>query len=258
MWGKKVLLAVITVFLVVLLTTPVLAAAQLTGSGAGTLLESGSAGQPFATFTGSGFFIAPDVVVTSQHVIRQASRIEIIYNNEIQLAAEVLASDEATDLALLKVHGLENAVTPLTLANANTVRQGSRVYAVGFPLPLIMGMQAKLSEGIISSMSGLQGDLKMIQISTPLQPGNSGGPLLNERAEVVGVVAGGLNAAALLQEGIMPQNVNYAVKINNIYNLAAFCGLEVTQGQAEGGTAMSAPDVMDVARQAVVFIMVLK
>jgi len=221
-------------------------------------VNESSGEKKLSVYSGSGFFITPNVVVTSNHVIRGASRIEIVYNNEIQLTGVVIGSDEASDLALLRVSGLEDIVSPLVLANSGSVRQGSRVYAIGFPLPLVMGMQPKLSEGIISSTAGLLGDLRMYQISTPVQPGNSGGPLLNDRAEVVGVVTGSLNAANMMKEGIIPQNVNYAVKINNICNLIDNCGLDVSFGESPYDKSLSAADVMDITRKAVVFIMVIR
>lgn len=247
MLNKKVLVFLVVTLLVLGVVMPLCAA-----NPSNVLRPS------LATYTGSGFFITPSVVVTSNHVVRNASRIEIIYKNEIRLKGEVLAFDEGSDLALLKVSGLEYLANPLTLANSNTVRQGSRVYAVGFPLPDIMGVQAKLSEGIISSTTGLQGDLTMYQISTPVQPGNSGGPLLNERAEVIGVVAGGLNAVNMFRQGIFPQNVNYAVKINNLINLANAFQVDVRCSQSDGGETLSAADVMDIARHAVVLIVVAK
>lgn len=246
MLNKKILVFLVVILLVVGVVIPVCAA------------NPSNVRPSLATYTGSGFFITPSVVVTSNHVVRDASRIEIIYNNEIRLKGEVLAFDEGSDLALLKVSGLEYLANPLILASSHTVRQGSRVYAVGFPLPDLMGVQAKLSEGIISSTTGLQGDLTMYQISTPVQPGNSGGPLLNERAEVIGVVAGGLNAVNMFRQGILPQNVNYAVKINNLFNLANACEVDVRRSQPDGGEALSAADVMDIARQAVVLIVVAK
>lgn len=209
-------------------------------------------------YTASGFFITPNVIATSHHVIKGASRIEIVYNNKIQVSASVIGSDEASDLALLKVHGLEEMAGPLPLANPGSVRQGDRVYAVGFPLPQVMGMQAKLSEGLISATAGMRGDLRMYQISTPVQPGNSGGPLLNDRAEVVGVVSGCLDATVMMKQGIFPQNVNYAVKSDNLYSLIHNCSLGITLAESRRDQALSAADVMEIAQKAVVFIMVIK
>lgn len=209
-------------------------------------------------YCGSGFFIAPNIVVTSNHVVSGAKRIEIAYNNEVGLMAVVIGRDEVSDLAILKVSGLEDVVRPLVLANSSGVREGDRVYAVGFPLPMVMGPRAKVSEGIISSNSGMQGDLKMFQISTPVQPGNSGGPLLNDRAEVVGVVAAGLNATFMMKQGIVPQNVNYAVKINNLRNLINNNMLDDSLAAPKYDYSLSAADVMDLVRKAVVLITVTK
>lgn len=211
-----------------------------------------------AVYCGSGFFITPNIVVTNNHVINGASKIEVAYKNEAALRAVVIDRDEANDLALLKVFGLEDAITPLVLANSNGVREGNRVYAVGFPLPTLMGPRAKISEGIINSSNGLQGDLRMFQISTPVQPGNSGGPLLNDRAEVVGVVAAGLSAAYMMKQGIIPQNVNYAVKINHIRILTYSSGLDDSLIAPKNYCSLSAADVMDIARKAVVLISVTK
>lgn len=223
-----------------ILTAPVLAAENL------------------SLYTASGFFITPSVIVTSQHVIKGASRIEIVYNNQVQLSAAVIGSDASSDLALLRVQGLEGVAGFLPLANSGSVRQGDRVYAVGFPLPEIMGMQAKLSEGLISATAGMRGDLRMYQISAPVQPGNSGGPLLNDRAEVIGVVSGCLDATVMMKQGVFPQNVNYAVKSDNLYSLIYNYGLRLPAGEYWAGRVLSAADVMEIAQKAIVLIMVLK
>ncbi|MBC8014570.1 MAG: trypsin-like peptidase domain-containing protein [Sporomusaceae bacterium] len=211
-----------------------------------------------AVYCGSGFFIMPDIIVTNNHVVHGASKIEVAYNDEVVLMAMVIGRDEVNDLALLKVSGLESVVTPLVLANSSGVREGNRVYAVGFPLPMVMGPRAKISEGIISSSNGLQGDLRMFQISTPVQPGNSGGPLLNDQAEVVGVVAAGLSATYMMKQGIIPQNVNYAIKANHIRSLITSSEVDDRLAAPKYGCSLSAADVMDIARKAVVLIKVIK
>jgi serine protease Do len=253
--------------LIFVLAVPAYAAISVQPIGAGALGSSYSfysdngdqspRQKDLAVYCGSGFFIAPNIIATSNHVISGASRIEILYNNEVRLRAVVIGKDEVNDLALLRVSGLED-VTPLVLANSGGVREGIRVYTVGFPLPTVMGTRAKLSEGIISSNDGMQGDLRMFQISNPVQPGNSGGPLLNDRAEVVGVVAAGLNATYMMKHGIVPQNVNYAVKINNLRNLINTSGLESSLSAPKYDCSLSAPDVMDIAKRAVALIIVAK
>jgi len=244
------------------LTTPVYAATNVQFGGSEVFGDWYGTQSPkekkLSAYSGSGFFITPNVIVTSNHVISGASSITILYNNEIKLTAVVIGSDETSDLALLRVVGLEDVANPLVLGNSDNMREGNRVYAVGFPLPLVMGMQAKLSDGIISSTGGLQGDLRLFQISTPIQPGNSGGPLLNDQAEVVGVVTGGLNAMNMMKQGIIPQNVNYAVKISRLYSLINNSNLKMALSKSVYGESLSAADVMDIAKKAVVFISVMK
>ena len=84
---------------------------------------------------------------------------------------------------------------------------------VGFPDTWLQGFTPKLAKGEIASLSGVQDDPRQFQISVPLQPGNSGGALVDERGNVVGIVAAKLSArAALDATGALPENVNYAVK----------------------------------------------
>ncbi len=205
-------------------------------------------------FSGSGFFISPTVVVTNHHVIDGASRIEVIFNNEVQLTAVVIGADAGNDLALLKVVGAEDVVRPLPLGNSNEVREGSRVYAVGFPLATVTGTKAKITEGIVSSTTGFGGSLKEFQITAPVQPGNSGGPLLNDRGEVIGVVTAVLGGAFTAKTGIIAQNVNFAKKAGNIRNLIGNLSIDIYLEPSQQSGALSAPDIMEIAKKAVVFI----
>jgi S1-C subfamily serine protease len=126
------------------------------------------------------------------------------------LDAEVVRVDAASDLALLKVTGTFDA---LPVESSRTARLGATVATVGFPNIGLQGFEPKLSKGDISSLAGFQDDVRYFQISVPVQPGNSGGPLFDERGNVVGVVTLQLNQeAALAQTGTLAQNVNYAVK----------------------------------------------
>ena len=90
---------------------------------------------------------------------------------------------------------------------------GSTVATVGFPDPTLQGFSPKLAKGEIASLSGAADDARYFQISVPVQPGNSGGALVDEHGNVVGIVAAKLNAsAALAMSGSLPENVNYAIK----------------------------------------------
>jgi S1-C subfamily serine protease len=125
-------------------------------------------------------------------------------------AAKVVKVDAANDLALLKAEG-RFAALPAVASRA--MRLGSTVATVGFPNVGLQGFAPKLARGEIAALSGAQDDARYFQISVPVQPGNSGGALVDERGNVVGVVSAKLSArAALAATGALPENVNYAVK----------------------------------------------
>ena len=90
---------------------------------------------------------------------------------------------------------------------------GQEVFTIGFPNPAMQGVSAKFTKGTISSLTGFQDDLRLYQISVPVQPGNSGGALLDENGNVLGVIVAMLDAKTTFQvSGSLPQNVNYAIK----------------------------------------------
>lgn len=160
--------------------------------------------------TGTGFLVTHSgYLVTNHHVVKGASKVRI-HTAMGLLDAEVVRADEMSDLALLKVAGTFDA---LPVVSSRRARLGATVGTVGFPNPSLQGFSPKLSKGDISSLSGIQDDVRQFQISVPVQPGNSGGALFDERGNVVGVVVAMLDQkAALDSSGTLAQNVNYAVK----------------------------------------------
>jgi S1-C subfamily serine protease len=115
-------------------------------------------------------------------------------------------------LAVLRTE--EPVPATLSLASAGVASVGQPVFTLGYPVSQLLGEnEPKFSSGAISAMSGLQGDPTMMQISVPIQPGNSGGPLVTERGEVVGLVIETASAPEFLAiSGALPQNVNWAIK----------------------------------------------
>ena len=100
----------------------------------------------------------------------------------------------------------------MSIADQKSVTLGQQVFTIGYPAPDMLGSEAKFTEGVVSSLS-VGGDAGYMQISVPVQPGNSGGALVDERGNVVGVVSATLSVkAALVTSGALPQNVSYAVK----------------------------------------------
>ena len=159
---------------------------------------------------GTGFFITTDgYFITNYHVIDGTSQVRINTDAGIK-AARMIRKDEANDLAVLKVDGTFSA---LPIASSLKIALGNMVATVGFPNTDMMGFSPKLAKGDIASLAGIQDDPRYFQISVPVQPGNSGGALVDGAGNVVGVVSAKLSArAALAATGSLPENVNYAVK----------------------------------------------
>jgi TPR repeat protein len=177
---------------------------------------------PLATLaavgSGTGFFITPDgYIATNYHVIAGATEVSVRDSSGRNHAARVVRTDMKNDLAILKVEGRFPA---LALARSNTVRKGDSVFTLGFPNPGIQGLAVKFTEGTVSSLSGIQDQPNVFQMSVPIQPGNSGGPLLTREGVVVGVVVSKLNASFAMQNGMgVPDAVNYSVKSNYLLEL---------------------------------------
>lgn len=174
--------------------------------------------------TGSGFVISTDgVIATNAHVIGDAGRIEIHLNNEFgtkKYTATILLKDESNDVALLKIDDDEfKGFNSLPYSILQTTEIGEDVFTIGYPLNSLMGDNYKVTNGIISSNSGLKDDVRFMQITTPIQPGNSGGPLFNKDGNIIGLTTSKLNENAV---GVSIENVNYAIKATyliNIYNM---------------------------------------
>lgn len=161
---------------------------------------------------GTGWPIAEGLVVTNNHVISGSSDIVLIRTDNKRVSATILDVDTRNDLALLRVDDVE-ALPPALMIADKQASLGAKVFTIGYPHPDIMGSQPKLTNGIISALSGLQDDKRTYQTTVPLQSGNSGGPLVNMQGKVVGVVTSKLSAVKVFEwTGDLPQNVNYAMK----------------------------------------------
>ena len=161
------------------------------------------------TSSGSAFRIADGQFVTNHHVINGCTTLKVGGN----FGGHVVASDPTRDLALVSIANDRGEV-----ASIRTTRNqlNETVTAAGFPLDGAFTGIA-ITNGTISRLSGLRGNTSKVQISAPVQPGNSGGPLLDTAANVVGVVSSKLNAlkaAGVL--GDIPQNVNFAISVNTL------------------------------------------
>ena len=164
--------------------------------------------------TGTGWITEGGYIVTNHHVIEGHGRISVRFFNfgDKEYPAEVVIDDEINDLSILKITDqIESKPTGLPIAT-KLPRIGAEVFTVGYPKSDVMGLNPKVTNGIVSALSGIKDDPRVIQTTVAIQSGNSGGPLLNLKGEVVGVTMASLRTK-VTDKGIdVPQGVNYAVK----------------------------------------------
>ncbi len=168
---------------------------------------------------GTGFAVNKNRIVTANHVIGLAKNVEVKFEGEkYWKKAHITRRSMTTDLAVLEIETeLPNwiNVTPFPLDDI-----GSEVFTIGYPAVNILGDEPKYTSGAISSLSGPGNDDTFIQVTVPIQPGNSGGPLLNNNGQLIGVVT---SSAAILNflkyTGTLPQNISWAVKSNYLLPL---------------------------------------
>lgn len=144
-------------------------------------------------------------ILTNEHVVRGCAELRVPPAGVVAVAA----LDEAADLALL-AGPAGGAVA--AFRQGRGIRAGAGVVVVGYPLRGVLASGANVTAGIVSALAGPGDDRRLIQITAPVQPGNSGGPVLDSSGNAVGVVVSKLDAIAMAQAtGDIPQNVNFAV-----------------------------------------------
>jgi TPR repeat protein len=162
--------------------------------------------------TGTGFFVSEaGHIVTNAHVVEGCQTVR----SSLRGTLRRVSVDEESDLALYIA--LEKTEAIARLHGGRGARAGESVVAVGFPLSGLLSSDPIVTTGIISALSGLRNDRRTIQITAPVQPGNSGGPVLGENGSVIGVVVSKLNAIKVAEAiGDIPQNVNFAVSLGTL------------------------------------------
>jgi hypothetical protein len=157
----------------------------------------------------------------------------------------LIASDDKNDLAVLS--GLPSLSSVAVFRDLPPVRAGEAVVAMGYPLSGLLAATANLSSGNVSALAGLRDDPRYLQISAPVQPGNSGGPLLDSSGHLIGVVTAKLNAALVAAfTGDIPQNVNFALKAEVARAFLDTKGIAYRKTRSDKN--LSPADVGDIAR----------
>ena len=163
---------------------------------------------------GTGFVVAEDGrLATNIHVIRGATEATVVMANGKEYTdVEVVVTDEEHDLAILRIPARK--LKPLPLGDSSKIKPGEHVVAIGHPL----GLGNTVSDGLVSAVRVISEQLTVVQISAPISPGSSGGPVFNDRGEVIGV------STLVATQG---QNLNFAMPVNTLKSM-----LKVSKGMS--------------------------
>lgn len=178
--------------------------------------------------SGSGVLLTgKGIVATNHHVIEggKGISIKILKDGKSETySAKVLTADKSNDIALLSIDDKDFLpISKIPYIVTTKADVGESVFTIGFPLNNIMGKNYKVTNGIISSSSGIQDDIRYYQITVPIQPGNSGGPLFNENGDIIGLTTSRLSGENI---GTKIENANYAIKSNYLLLLTEMAGIK--------------------------------
>ena len=167
--------------------------------------------------TGTGFFIAGDIIITNNHVVEGCKEIRVAKRGAEIGGARSIATNRGDDLAALRAD--KPSENYLKLRIGVPVKAAEPVLVFGYPLSVVLSSSGNTTLGNVTALAGLKDDSRYIQISAAVQPGNSGGPVLDEAGRLVGVIEGKLDALKVARAtGDIPQNVNFAIRTSTLVN----------------------------------------
>jgi S1-C subfamily serine protease len=171
----------------------------------------------YSAASGSGFAVTSDgYVITNYHVIEGCTDVKI-HDKGKSILATLVTFDPNNDIALLKGDFKPKSFYPLS---RETPKLLTEIYVAGHPFGNNISTSVKVTKGIVSSLTGIYNNFSNLQIDAAIQPGNSGGPIMNDKGNVIGVAVEKLNFAVILEEfDALPENVNFGVKSNVVINI---------------------------------------
>lgn len=176
--------------------------------------------EPGMISTGTGFFVSErGHVLTNHHVVEKCSSYVVRRPGYAPMDARFVASDAMNDLAVLSTDTPQKTLPPLSVR----ARIGESIYVFGFPQSSVLASTGNFTIGNVTATAGMRDDTRMIQISAPIHMGNSGGPVLDQFGNVVGVIR---SKATALSSNDIPQNVNFAIKTTIALNFLEANGIE--------------------------------
>ena len=180
----------------------------------------------FVIGSGSGFFVSSNgYAVSNDHVVGICRKVASKIKGKI-IYFDIISTDQKNDLGLLKSDYRNKEFLNIKISGAEF---GEDIVAFGFPLSDALSSSIKLTRGIVSALSGPENNFSEIQIDAAIQPGNSGGPVINMQGQVVGVASSGLNKLYMLEKTeYIPENVNFAVAAPTLTNFLRANGVSVS------------------------------
>lgn len=171
---------------------------------------SGSSTSPKPVSIGSGFFVSHDGdLITNNHVVEGCRELRVV-RDDTSNTARVVGTNVGADLAVLRV---PYKAADIASFRTDLEKPGEAVIVAGYPLQGLLTSKASVTTGIISALAGPKENENLIQITAPVQPGNSGGPLVDAHGIVIGVIVSKLNSLSVARAtGLLPENINFAVK----------------------------------------------
>ena len=166
--------------------------------------------------SGSGFVVSSSGhIVTNNHVINGCNEVKVHYNGE-KYRASIISRDSYNDLALIKANFTPSKIFTIKNGNAELMED---VYVAGYPFGGFLNSSVKITKGIVSSLSGVGNNFSNMQIDAALQPGNSGGPVIDIQGNVVGVAVAKLDLIKFVELfKSVPENTNFAIKSSVLLN----------------------------------------
>lgn len=196
--------------------------------------------------TGSGIVVDAEHVLTNNHVVA-ACQTAHVFDGATTSDAPVIARDASNDLALIKISNHPRSAA--AFRDSSGVRAGENIVVTGFPLNGLVSSEMAITTGSVTALKGPRDDTRILQISAPIQPGNSGGPALDTDGDVIGVVSSTLNSllVGIATGGVIPQGVNFAIKTVIVEEFLD--ANRVHYEKAGAHREMSTPDIADKARK---------
>lgn len=178
--------------------------------------DSPDDGKMLQASSGTGFAVSYDGhIITNHHVIDACQEVKVRYKSD-DILAKLIAFDTVNDLAILKIDTKPSSVLPISFSNPEILQE---IYVAGFPFGEKFSTSIKMTKGIVSSLTGIGNNYSNIQIDAALQPGNSGGPVFDDKGNVVGVAVAKIDLEYAIEElGVVPENTNFGIKSSVVIN----------------------------------------